>query len=128
MAFCSNCGEKIDDGVKFCSNCGKTINNLPNEPIIQLSKNKSAISQENNSSEVKKTLNIMALIGFIAGLISWLINLWGIVGITACIFSGIGLGKFNSKTENNKWMAIIGIISGGINIIYAAIQIINLQQ
>jgi len=121
MAFCSNCGEKIDDGVKFCSRCGKNTNNLPNESIIQLSQSQSTVCQENNYSDVKKTINTMALIGFITGLISWLLNFWGIVGIIACIFSGIGLGKFNSKTENNKWMAVIGIISGGINIIYALI-------
>jgi hypothetical protein len=22
MAFCANCGEKMDDGVKFCPKCG----------------------------------------------------------------------------------------------------------
>ncbi len=26
MAFCSNCGNEIPDGVKFCSNCGASIN------------------------------------------------------------------------------------------------------
>jgi len=124
MAFCSNCGEKIVDGMKFCSKCGKPVNNLPNEPITPLDQNQFTIINENNSSNEKKTLNTMALIGFIAGLISWLLNFWGIVGIIACIFSGIGLGKFNSKTENNKWMAVIGIISGGINIIYAITQLI----
>jgi hypothetical protein len=25
MAFCSNCGTKVDEGVKFCSNCGASI-------------------------------------------------------------------------------------------------------
>ncbi|MDR0818680.1 MAG: zinc-ribbon domain-containing protein [Oscillospiraceae bacterium] len=23
MAFCSNCGTQIDDGVKFCPSCGQ---------------------------------------------------------------------------------------------------------
>ncbi|GMO28786.1 MAG: hypothetical protein Ta2B_09720 [Termitinemataceae bacterium] len=72
--------------------------------------------------ELKKKLNTMALIGFISGLISLLLNFWGIVGIIACIFSGIGLGKFNSKTENNKWMAILGILLGIYSIIYAISQ------
>lgn len=25
MPFCSNCGTKIEEGVKFCSNCGKPV-------------------------------------------------------------------------------------------------------
>lgn len=26
MAFCSNCGQELEDGVKFCSNCGVAVN------------------------------------------------------------------------------------------------------
>lgn len=26
MAYCPNCGKKIDDGIKFCPNCGNAIN------------------------------------------------------------------------------------------------------
>jgi predicted amidophosphoribosyltransferase len=33
MAFCSNCGGKIEEGVKFCSGCGKAVG-IPNEPVI----------------------------------------------------------------------------------------------
>lgn len=25
MAFCGNCGAKVDDGVKFCPSCGTAI-------------------------------------------------------------------------------------------------------
>ena len=38
MAFCSNCGAKIEEGVKFCSGCGTAIGGIPNkqiDPIIQ---------------------------------------------------------------------------------------------
>jgi len=34
MAFCSNCGGKIEDGVKFCSGCGKPINSISNESAV----------------------------------------------------------------------------------------------
>jgi len=27
MAYCSNCGQFVADGVKFCSNCGSPMNN-----------------------------------------------------------------------------------------------------
>lgn len=29
MAFCSNCGSKLNDGVKFCSECGSAVGNIP---------------------------------------------------------------------------------------------------
>jgi hypothetical protein len=38
--FCSNCGTKLEDGVKFCSNCGKSLTPQQNDesklmPILQ---------------------------------------------------------------------------------------------
>ncbi|GHT91380.1 protein kinase [Spirochaetia bacterium] len=80
---------------------------------------------DNNSIALKKKLNTMALIGFILGLISLLLSFIGIVGILACVFSGLGLGKFNSAAENNKWMAIVGLILGGFGIILACIQLVQ---
>ena len=32
MAFCSNCGNEIPDGVRFCSNCGASIGESPVNP------------------------------------------------------------------------------------------------
>jgi hypothetical protein len=114
MAFCSNCGAKIEEGVEFCSSCGKPINSLPNESVAPLSQDQSA--------EVSKKLNTMALIGFLLGLISlFLLSFFGIVGIVACVCSGIGLGEFNSATENNKWMAVLGILLGIFSIILTVI-------
>ena len=34
MAFCSNCGEKLKDGVKFCSSCGSAVGEVKAEPIV----------------------------------------------------------------------------------------------
>ena len=120
--FCANCGEKIDDGVKFCMKCGTAIGGMPNVPVIPLSQ-QPAIVLENNSTEVKKKYNIMALIGFLLGLVSLLLSFLGIVGILACVFSGVGLGKFNAETEKNKWMAVLGIILGILSIGYALVQL-----
>ena len=36
MAFCSNCGGKIEDDVKFCSGCGKAVSNVNNEPAVPI--------------------------------------------------------------------------------------------
>jgi RNA polymerase subunit RPABC4/transcription elongation factor Spt4 len=38
MAFCANCGTKIEEGIKFCSSCGKAVSGVSNElaaPIVQ---------------------------------------------------------------------------------------------
>ena len=53
--FCSNCGEKIDDGAKFCMKCGTAIGGMPNAPVIPLSQQQSAVVLENNSTEVKNS-------------------------------------------------------------------------
>jgi RNA polymerase subunit RPABC4/transcription elongation factor Spt4 len=34
--FCTNCGEKIEEGVKFCSGCGKAVTGVSNEPITPI--------------------------------------------------------------------------------------------
>ncbi|WP_240416500.1 DUF4190 domain-containing protein [Paenibacillus periandrae] len=70
---------------------------------------------------MKKKRNTMALVGFILGIISLFISIWGVVGIVACVFSGVGLGKFNSETEDNKWMAVTGLILGIIGILFEII-------
>jgi uncharacterized membrane protein YvbJ len=33
MAFCLNCGAKIEEGAKFCFACGKAVIVVPSEPI-----------------------------------------------------------------------------------------------
>jgi uncharacterized membrane protein YhaH (DUF805 family) len=36
MAFCSNCGAKIEEGVKFCTNCGAQVEvSAPVQPLHQ---------------------------------------------------------------------------------------------
>lgn len=73
---------------------------------------------------MKKKMNTMALVGFILGIISFFINIWGVVGIVACVFSGVGLGNFDRETENNRWMAVTGLILGIIGIIFGIIAVI----
>lgn len=38
MAFCSNCGAKLNDGVKFCSECGSAVN-VPSAAMQQTNSN-----------------------------------------------------------------------------------------
>ncbi|GGH23658.1 hypothetical protein [Paenibacillus segetis] len=73
---------------------------------------------------MNKKNNTMALVGFILGLVSLLINFWGLVGIVACVFSGVGLGTFNAELEKNRWMAIVGLILGIFSILYGVISLL----
>jgi len=69
-------------------------------------------------------IETFALVGFIVGLISWIINLWGLVGIVAVVFSVLALNK---KVEGtSKTFSIIGLVSGGINILYAFAVIVSM--
>nr|WP_255256112.1 hypothetical protein [Bacillus mycoides] len=65
---------------------------------------------------------MFSLVGFITGLISWFINLWGLVGSIAIVFSILGLNK--KVTGTSKVFAIIGVVSGIINVLYAFMLII----
>ncbi|MCW9134310.1 zinc ribbon domain-containing protein [Bacillus paramycoides] len=105
MKYCTQCGKENDDSSKFCGNCGEDFNpTIVRENII-------SNSNSNNGIEV------FSLVSFIIGLISWFLNLWGIVGITAIIFSIFGLNK--KVTGTSKTFAIIGMVSGAINVLYA---------
>jgi len=55
-------------------------------------------------------------------LISWFINLWGLVGTVAIVFSILGLNK--KVTGTSKVFAIVGIVSGIINVLYAFMLIV----
>lgn len=35
MAFCTNCGSKVEDGTKFCPNCGQSIETNTASPVVE---------------------------------------------------------------------------------------------
>ena len=58
MAFCKNCGNKLDEGSKFCSVCGyKTSENIKN------------IHHDDNRNNDKRTLVIASIMSLISGVI-----------------------------------------------------------
>ena len=63
----------------------------------------------------KNSYNVFAIVGFI----SFFLNFFGIVGILAVVFSAIGLSQISKNQQKGKVLAILGIIFGAINIIYA---------
>lgn len=52
MAFCSNCGSKLDDSVKFCESCGAPVKNTVNN--IPAPKYKKTMTNESKKQAVKK--------------------------------------------------------------------------
>ena len=76
---------------------------------------------EGNNSP--STNNSLAIVGFVLGIISFFLNFFGIIGILAVVFSSIALTQISKNGEKGKIFAILGIIFGGINILYAVVTI-----
>lgn len=79
--------------------------------------------EENNGQlPGQKKRNNMAFTSFICSLVGLLIA--GIpCGIAAVVTGILGLTKFNPETENNKWMAIFGIVLGAIDAILVLVAL-----
>ena len=69
---------------------------------------------EKQNDSVSRTI----IAGFVLGLISWFLNFFGIVGIIAIVFSAIGLSQLSGTHQEGKVLAIIGLVSGIVNVIY----------
>ncbi|OUA85670.1 zinc ribbon domain-containing protein [Bacillus thuringiensis] len=104
MGYCTKCGNETNEGNKFCGQCGES-----------LSYKTVGGSFPNSSSN--SSIEIFSLVGFITGLISWFINLWGLIGSVAIVFSILDLNK--KVTGTSKTFAIVGVITGIINVLYA---------
>lgn len=64
----------------------------------------------------EKKNNGLALASFVLSLVGLVIA--GIpCGILAIIFGGVSMFKFNPETQKNKWMAIVGLILGIVDIV-----------
>lgn len=88
-----------------------------NNPIQE--PNSSNVGQNGNYNQMNnqiKKVNQLALVSFIFSLVGLIIA--GIpCGIVATITGIIGLVKFNPNTEKFKWMAIVGLIVGIVDIV-----------
>lgn len=107
MAFCTKCGKETTGS--FCPNCGNPVNSVPNQPQMVYPMQPPAAQQK---------LNVIALVGFILGCVSLLLNFLGIVGILALVFSIVGIVQINNTCGKGKGFAITGIILGAIGVIW----------
>ena len=109
--YCKHCGNIINDETKFCPNCGgkQMEKNSTVEPPMPV--------------ENKPSSNAFAIVGFVISLISLLLNFLGLVGIAAVIVSVLGLIKVDAYNGHGKSMSIVGIVIGGISILYGFLTI-----
>lgn len=109
--FCVNCGKQLEPGENFCSHCGMQINQANNN------QNQYIPVQSNIKPDGLSTA------GFIIGIISLFINLFGIVGLLALILSCVGLGQTPREDKKGRDRATIGIVLGIIGIVWGIYQI-----
>ena len=102
MAYCTNCGARIQGNEKYCPVCGMDLEAIEN-PFL---------TRENKNS---MTTHPFAIAGFVLGIISCLL---GFVGIVAIVFSALALYKIYQEGYRGKAFAWIGLFSGIVNVIY----------
>jgi len=66
MAFCSNCGNKVDDGVKFCPSCGTSMSGVPAKAQAEAEE----IQADPNDAEQNKGMAIIAYLLFFVPLLT----------------------------------------------------------
>ena len=78
------------------------------------------VNQYTNTENTQKINNSFALASFICSMVGLLI--FGIpCGVAAIVTGILGLVKFDSEKEKNKWMAIVGLVVGIFDFIIVAI-------
>lgn len=109
--------EKLEQGNEV--NNSETINQN-NTSYEQKVHEPEVINNVNYNQGSQKKSNTCALASFICSMVGLLI--FGIpCGIAAVVTGIIGLVKFDSSKENNKWMAIVGLCVGVFDFIIVAI-------
>ena len=77
------------------------------------------VNQNANTQNMQKINNSFALASFICSMVG--LFMFGIPCVVAAIVTGIlGLVKFDSEKEKNKWMAIVGLVVGIFDFIIVA--------
>lgn len=99
--FCNKCGKEIMDDAVICVHCGCAVKKETATP-----------------APAKKKVNVMCIVGFVLGCVSWLLSLFGIIPLTGLILSIVGLVQANRKGETLKGLGIAGICVSAASLIY----------
>ena len=101
MMFCPECGNKISRNALMCPHCGYKSNN-----------------SINNSEPV----NPVCLSGMVVAIVSFFIDFFALVSITALVLSTVGITK--ASKGKNRTFAIVGIVISILELLYKIIQLI----
>ena len=86
------------------------------------------MSENNKNNQLENSNNSyngLSIAGFVLSIISCFLNFFGIIGIVAVVLSSIGLSQISRDYQKGKALAIIGIVLGTINIIFALFVFIS---
>ncbi len=72
------------------------------------------------------TNNSMAVVGLVLGVVSLLINFFGIVGLAAVICSAMGLSQIKRTGQRGKGMAVAGLVLGILAILWGLVSLLIL--
>jgi hypothetical protein len=122
MAFCSNCGTRIDEEMKFCPKCGISAiaePNMQSEPVEDNSQLLTVLPVNEISVSDKNVQAITSLVLGIVGLLSLLFE--PLVALPVTII-GLITGVIGQKSTK-KNMATAGLILSIIGLVVTIIKI-----
>lgn len=83
MAFCANCGKELQAEEKFCPSCGASVET---EDVVEEIK-----VEEVKKPSVPKCFTIFAKLGYIFGLVSFIISFIPFINVLAAELGPVGI-------------------------------------
>lgn len=139
---CIECGKEISSNATSCPHCGN--------PMKSNEKNMDRVCEHcgglvaNNATSCvhcekkldinkakyieKKKTNTLSIIGFIFGGISFFIDFFALLGITAVILCTVGSVQIKNKKESGMFYAVFGFLLGIVSIGYTIYRIVEYEQ
>lgn len=81
--YCSNCGNKLEDGVKFCSNCGHGVANVKNTINVTHEHLNVLSSRLNTNGIIWIVIGILQVLGGIY--LNWVLLIVGALNIISSV-------------------------------------------
>lgn len=70
-----------------------------------------------------RRMNGLCVAGFVVGIVSVFLNIYGIVGIVALILSAVGLSSCTKHNQRGKGLAVAGLVLGIVGVIWGLVTI-----